>query len=143
MSLKTSIEMLIKAKALIADQKNWSAHGGGVPDQTFCALSALDAARRALMGGAPKLFHDGEAYDLLLASCKDLFGLDYITFLNDGRSFSSQCFPKAIRVDDKSDDERFKLVHQLYDVTIERAEALHKELMSPKKLGETNESQSL
>lgn len=98
-------DFLRSAKNLISNQANWSPCGSGVLHKTYCALSAI----REVSSNAA----DAEQRSYFLTTAyKQLFGYGEITDLNDG---TYEC----VRI---APDDRFKMVHQVYDLAIKLAE---------------------
>lgn len=118
-----SVATLKKAKALISAPKWWSPDGSGKiigysDERTYCVLSALDNVLfKSTLTSKAKI----ETYSFVRDACNGLFGTPFASQINDGKN--NPDFPNAVNMDDKTDFDRFKMVHQILDEAIKMAEA--------------------
>ena len=102
----TVLDVLKQAKANIAKFENWSPQDGGSSEKnTHCAYTTIERQKR-------EHWLENGAVVILKKACVFIHGHSKIALLNDGEA------PESIG---KTPEERFKMIHEIYDKAIELA----------------------
>lgn len=116
--MKTKAVRLLKLAKQRLTRDQWSSYGGGNGIDQFCAITALDNLPHCATHDTYNNVCD--ARSLLSTACKKLHRHTSIVRVNDGGIvFTSNSMKILRRYDNKSADERFELIHGIYDKAIE------------------------